>query len=229
MDKRNLFLHEEIMLLALNDKKGTIHSSLNYQMITAGAIMAELLLNGRIELEKSGKKNYIRLKSMKATGDPVMDDCLEKVKKAKRRAQVSTWITRFSGVKRMKTRIAQELCKKGILASDEDKVLLIFKRKIYPEVNHLPEKQLIDRLRNAIFTDEDILDPKTVLLVSIASKTNLLKVIFDRKELKLRKKRIEKIVSGDVIGKATKEAIEAIQAAIMVAVVIPTFVGGAVS
>lgn len=229
MKETNLFLHEEVLLLALKDKKGTIYSALNYHFILAGAILAELFLKGRIEIEKERKKSYIRLVNSKLVADPVIDDCIAKLKKAKRRQQAVTWISRFSGVKNMKNRIAKQLCRKGILKAEEDKVLLIFKRKLYPEINHKPEKEIMARLTKAIFTDTNELDTRTILLVAIGSKSNLLKTLFDNKELKHRKKRIEQICSGDVIGKATSEAIQAMQAAIIAACVVPVVVTGGAS
>ncbi|MGD9265404.1 MAG: hypothetical protein PVJ71_06480, partial [Lysobacterales bacterium] len=69
--------------------------------------------------------------------------------------------------------------------------------------------------------DQRQLDPRTVVLVALASGADLLRQAFDRKELKSRKKRIEQITNGDVTGKATKEVIAACQAAVMVAVIIP--------
>jgi len=228
MKEHKLFLHEEVLLLALNDKKGTINSSVHYHYIMAGAIMADLFILERIDIEKDGKKNFLRLINAKSTGDPVIDDCIEKLKNSKRRQQVSTWVSRFSGVKQMKGRVARELCRKGILKTKEDKVLLIFTRKLYPEINHKPEKALIEKLHKAIFTNTNDLDTRTIMLVSIASKTNLLNTVFDKKELKQRKDRIEKISNGDVFGKATGEAIKAMQAAIMVACVVPVVTTAAV-
>jgi len=76
----------------------------------------------------------------------------------------------------------------------------------------------MDRLRDAIFTDTDQVEPRTVVLLSLAKSTNVLKVNFDKKKLKSRKDRIERIINGEVTGKATKEAIEAMQAAVVVAI-----------
>jgi hypothetical protein len=47
---------------------------------------------------------------------------------------------------------------------------------------------------------------------------------FSKKELKDHKKRIDQIVNGEITGKATKEAIEAMQAAIMIACIMPTII-----
>ena len=85
----------------------------------------------------------------------------------------------------------------------------------------LSEKQIIDRLRTEIFTDRDQLDPRTVVLISLADGADLLNQTFGRKEIKSRKKRIEQIVNGELTGKATKELIAACQTAVMVAAIMP--------
>jgi len=226
--KDSLFLHEKIMLLALHDDKGTI-SSENYPYAIGGAVLADLLLAGRLRVDEEGRKKFVGLRIAKPLGDPIVDECLAKVAEAKRRATVQTWVTRFAGLRNLKHRVAQGLCKRGILQADEDKVLWIFTRKIYPEINPVPENELIDRLREAIFTETKELDPHTVVLVSLANGANLLRLVFDRRELKARKTRIEQLANGELTGKATKEAIEAMQAAVMVAVIMPAITASVVN
>ena len=58
-------------------------------------------------------------------------------------------------------------------------------------------------------------------MLSLANSAGLLSIPFDKRELKKRKKRIEQVVNGEMMGKATKEAVEAAQAAVMVACIIP--------
>ena len=106
---------------------------------------------------------------------------------------------------------------------------MIFTRKIYPEVDPAPEQELMKRLRRAVFTDAREVDPRTVVLVSLAHAADLLKIVFDKKELRGRKARIEKVVNGEVTGKAAKAAIEAMQAAMMVAVVMPALMASTTS
>jgi hypothetical protein len=107
--------------------------------------------------------------------------------------------------------------------------LLLFTRKIYPELNPVPERRLIERLRQAIFTDGRDIDPRTVVLVSLADSTGLLKVVFDKKKLKGRKDRIKEISNGEITGKAAKEAIQAMQAAVMVACIMPAVMTATIS
>ncbi len=224
-----LFLHEEILLLALRDEEGTIASGTMYQYAIGAALLAELLLGKRIEVEQSGKRKLVNLVNPTPLGEPLIDECLGKVSSAKRRAALQTWVSRFAGVKNLKHRVAQQLCRRGILRADEDKVLLLFTRKIYPEVNPGPERELIERLRRAIFTDTRDIDPRTVVLLSLADSTGLLKIVFNKKELKGRKTRIKQIVDGEITGKAATEAIQAMQAAVMVACIMPTVMATTVS
>jgi len=186
--------------------------------------MAELLLAGRIRLEETKRSKLVDLVSDKPMNDPLIDECLNSIKNAKRRASLQTWVSRLTGVKKLKDRVAKGLCRRGVLRASEDKVLLIFTRKIYPEVDPKPEKELIEKLHEAVFTDTMDVDPRTVVLTSLASSTGLLRLVFDKKELKARKKRIEQLVNGEATGKAAQAAIEAMQAAIMVTVIIPAVV-----
>ena len=57
-----------------------------------------------------------------------------------------------------------------------------------------------------------------------ANAVGLLNIVFDKKELKQRKDRIEKIVNGEIVGEAATTAIQAVQAAIISAVIMPTVV-----
>jgi len=213
----HLFLYEEILLLALRNEKGTVISSyVDYAI--AGAVLAEFLLDGHISVGET-KKQQVEVHLTDPTGDPVMDECLEKLTSAKKKASLKTWVSRLAGIKGFRGKAAQQLCRRGILRADEDKVLWLFTRKIYPEINPVPEQKMVQRLRSAILGDEDPLDPRTVVLISLAHGASMLKEGFDANELRARKKRIQQISSGDVIGKATKELVAACQAAVMISTV----------
>jgi hypothetical protein len=222
MSNENLHLYEAMMLLALRDEEGTVESGAMYHYAVGGAILAELLLTRRICIEEARRKRkLVTPVSSEPVGDDLIDECLERIATAKRRRAPEGWVSSFASLKRLKHRAVESLCRRGILAADDDKVLLIFSRKIYPEIDPEPERELIGRLEEAIFTDTEDVDPGTVVLVSLANGTNILRAAFGKKELKARKKRIEKIVNGECTGKAAKEAIEAAQMAVMVACLIP--------
>ncbi len=225
-----LHLYEEIMLLALRDQEGTIASGAMYNYAVGGAILAELLLEQHLRIEEPRrKKKLVTLADETPLGDTLLDECLERIVLAKRRRRPEGWVSSFANIKQLKHRVAARLCRRGILKADEDKVLLLFTRRIYPEINPEPERRLIARLQQAIFTDAETVDPRTVVLVSLAGATNILPAVFDKRELKARKQRIKQISDGEVTGKAAKEAIAAMQAAVMVACMTPIIVSSATS
>ena len=217
-----LFLYEEVMLLALRDEQGTIASGFVEQSV-AGAILAELLLEGRISIDDS-KKQWVSLSNDQATGDPVIDECLEKMAASKKRVTLKNWVHKLASIKDLKHKVALQLCKRRILRADEDKILLLFNRRIYPEVNSAPERKIIERMRKAIFSDDRNLDVRTVVLISLANGSDILSHTFGRKKLKPRKKRIEQITQGDLTGKATQEVIAACQTALVVAAIMPAMI-----
>ena len=223
-NSNELHLHQEILLLALKDEAGTIESGTLYQYAIGGAVLAELLLGGQLRIETVKEKRLVTPADTTPIGDPVIDECLEKVLAAKKPATAQTWVSKFAGLKDLKHRVAEGLCDRGILAEQDAKVLLVFTRKTYPELDPAPEKELVQRLRSAIFTDNDDIETRTVVLASLANSAGVLKAVFDKKELKGRKDRIEQIVNGEVTGKATQEAIQAMQAAVMAATVMTTII-----
>ncbi|MBU8872021.1 MAG: GPP34 family phosphoprotein [Gemmatimonadales bacterium] len=210
--REKIFLYEEVMLLSLKDEKGTMENGAFNQAAIGGAILSELLLSGRIEIEQEKKKRFARVANDRSLGDPLLDECLQRIRDAKKRQQLRTWVSRFANTKDLKNRVARQLCRKGVLREAEDKVLLIFKRRIFPEIDPQPEREIIARLKQAIFTTGPV-DSRTVVLVAIAQSANLLKNVFEKKKLKERKERIKIISSGDAAGNATREVIQAAQAA----------------
>ena len=214
-----LTLYEEFLLLALRDDTGTNASGVSLGFGLGAALLADLLLSNKVEVEQDGKRSFLKLMDSSATGDALLDECITKIQTAKRRAQLQTWVQRFSALKKLKERAAIKLCDRGILKHEEGTVLFVFKRQIYPEIDGRAEKEILGRLKRAIFTQTREMEPRTVVLVSLANSTGLLRVNFDKKKLKERKERITQITEGEFIGKAAAAAVQAaVSAAVMVAV-----------
>ena len=219
-ETEGLFFYQEIMLLALRDKEGTIAADdMAFGFALAAAFLADLLFLDRISLERVKKKSMVNLDDPSSTYDPVLDECLERIRTAKRRAPLGRWVSRLARLKKVKQRVAVELCHSGILRMEEDKVLLLFKRNVYPEVDPGPERELVERLREAIFTDVTEVDPRTCVLVSLADRAGVLRNVFDKKALKSRKKRLARIAEGEALSAAVKEVVESMQAAIVTAAI----------
>ncbi len=222
MYRDKLYFYEEILLLALKDEAGVTSVAYLEQSI-AGAVLAELLLTERIVIEDT-KKKLVKVINPEPMNDPVLDVCFDKIKARKKGLSMQDWVAQLMGISKLFHTAAQQLCERGILKADKDKVLLFFTRRIYPEINPIPEKRIISELQMAIFSESRDVEPRTVVLISLAQSSGLLKIIFGRKEIAARKDRIESIVAGDMSGKAVKEAIAAYVTAAAIAIIIPAVI-----
>lgn len=218
---RELRLHEEMLLLELDDDKGTTRMESWFKTEMGGAMLAELVMSGHIAMDEDKKKKVRRVPGKRRPADPILAEALEMIKQSSKEKPAQHWVQKFANMKDLKERAARGLVKKGVLKEREDKVLWVFTRTIYPESNPGPEQDLLRRLREAIFTDTADVLPRTLVVLALIKATGLIERLFDKKELKKRKQRLEDLVSGQAVGKATREAVEAVQTAVMVATIIP--------
>ena len=206
------FLYQQALLLALRDDRGTTLGPWA-RFAVGGGLLADLLLASRVGL--AGKRQLVTLECEEPLGDPVLDDCLSQIAVATRRASAQRWVTRLATKPRFHA-AAERLCDLGVLRLANESVLLLFSRRVYPEIDPGPEGEIIGRLRAAVFGDGPI-DAQTAGLVSIASATQLLGYHFPKKDLRARKARIRAIASGDAVGEAVAGVIQGIRAALIAA------------
>lgn len=215
-----LRLHHELLLLALHDEKGTVAFARMLEIGLAGGVLGELLLEGRVDLRPEGRKGrlLVTVVSRATFGDPVLDEGLRRLAEAKRRKNPQATVASLARIKELRARTATALCRRGILRETEDRVLLLFKRRIYPTLDAGPERELVDRVREAIDDPAAEVDPRTAVLIQLARATGALRAIYSSKEIRARKARLEELkpVAG-ASGEAAQAAIEAAQAAVVAA------------
>ena len=223
MSASEIHLHEEILLLALDDDKGSVATGSMWQQAAAGAVVAELMLSGRVRAtdEKEPKLEVIDRTPL---GDPLIDEFLAEMVAAKKAKKGSDWVQELGGRGDLEKRIAAGLVRKGVLKEEHGKVLWIFDVTKYPERDGRAEKAVRERLKHAIFTASNDVDARTIVLVALTDAAGILPVIFDGKRLKERKKRIEAITDGSAAGGMAREAVQAVEMALMVAVFMPLMI-----
>ena len=217
--EHELTLPEEVLLLALRDEAGTIPMGSLYAYALGGAILAELALQGRVSVEQPKRSKLVQLADARPTGDALLDDAHAKIRKAKRRGSVATWVHRLS-YPNPRDRVALRLQQRGVLRRAEGKVLLVFSRSTWPTVNPRPEAEMVERLKRAIFEGESA-DVRTAALIGLAHPSGLLAHVFPNRDLKKRKEEIahvvENVYPADAINHALREAIAATSAAVQAA------------
>ena len=228
--RTELHLHEQVLLLALRDRKGTpeFRAGLHH-LALGGAILAELALRGCIRIEEGRKAFVDAVPGIEQPRNEVLAEALEKVRERRRR-RAAAWVQVFSTMKKLRQRTARGLCRRGILRQTESSVLLVFSRRAYPTLDPGPERALIERLRTAIAGHGDV-DPALGVVLGVAHATGMLRIHFDRKFLAGRKDRLKGIVGGKHVSaegfaghsvlathQATQAAAAAVQAATVAAV-----------
>lgn len=217
---RQLKLYEGIMLLALNEVSGTMNGDF-IDITVAASGVADLLLMKRITTDSEG---YVQVRDASTTDDWVLDRILTKMHSASRKRKLKYWVERLGNAGGMKHLVAKSLAEKGIVKAEEKTVLWLFTKRVYPEINPEPENALRSALRRAVMEPDANVSEYVSLMLALAKSGGLLKQVFSSSELRSHKTRIERIVEGQLIGKAAKQAIEAIQMVVIMAAVIPAIV-----
>jgi hypothetical protein len=211
-------LYQAVMLLALSEERGTMNGAY-VEYATAAALLSELLMHERIAIE-ADNKNKVSVVDDASTDDALLDEALGQIKSAKRKRKLQDWVQKLGQLKDLKHKVAQSLADAHIVAAEKEKVLWLFERRVYPELNPEPEQQIREAMRSAVMSDDEV-EPRVAILVALANSAKLLPQVFTKQELKQRKKRIEQLEKGEKVSAAAKQAVAAIEAAVMVAAIMP--------
>ncbi len=216
---QDLHLYQEILLLTLGDHSGTpVSGSMCNEHACAGALLAELLLIDRIRCDTEGKR--VELVSGTRTGDELLDELLELIGAREKPASLRDWMGKTVCIPRLHHRAAESLCDQGILRTEKKKVLFLFDRTVYPELNPAPERELLERLRQAIFHDGNNVSERTSVVVSLAYHSRLLHAAFGSKEVERCESRIKALSRGEHMGAALAESVQAVIASTLVTTMI---------
>lgn len=211
MNSGSFTLMEELMLLGLHGEKGHQVASTALPYGLAGAILVELMVHGRIRLSEE----FVEAADRKAVGDPVLDEALAIIRSASRRKRPKGWVSALPGrLKALPRRVAERLVQRGVLRAEERKVLWIFPVTRYPERDSRPEREIRQRVRDAILRDR-ALDERTAALIALMGACRLVDEVFEKDERKPARKRIKEIVRGNPYGDAVRKVVEETEATVM--------------
>ncbi len=216
-----LCLHHELLLLVLDDSKGHFAGNM-FQYGVAGAILSELLLQGLIKVSPEDGQT-VSVTNTSSSGDPILDEAMQKINESKTPRDLKHWVFQIAQIPKLCHRVAMQLCEIGILSFDESKVLWLFTRRRYPELNGSYEDAIRSRMAEVMFTTDAKSDQRTSVLIAFAKSSGALSANFASVELKQHDARIKEICEGKQLAAgATVEAVAAVQAAIAAATIATT-------
>lgn len=199
-----LTIAEQLLLLGLEDRKGTLDWRVFtfFEYALAGALLAELWHRGSVTVDGSG--------TVTATGEAPGDSgLLGDVHRRIARHEglkAAAWVATISNTPEITKRQAEELVAKRVLAVHHGTILLLFHRDTYPLADQTPEKELLERIRVAL-TGGEAADDRLASLLGIAASVGVLSCYYPERLLAASEANVAAWQSANPIVSATHEAI----------------------
>lgn len=214
---------EILFLLALDEKLGVIRPEMERRLdyALAGAILMDLALQNRIDTdltcirqnpgEETRDPLLLRVVDKKPTGDVLLDEALKELQHKAGPRPTRDWLAHFSGEgKSIRERVLLHLAASKALAVKEEKKFFFFKSRRYFITDSSEIEAVKARLRELVL-DEEIPDPREVVLVGLANSCGLFDEILSPEEEARARPRIIALRKFDLIGQAMTGIIREIE------------------
>ncbi len=207
----NLTFVEEILLVMLDDEKGTLPPipQLTLHFVIAGAILMDLAVRNKIDNDLEN----VTLIDSTPTGEACLDDALAKVASSPDGHKTNYWLNEIADEG---TVIVDQgfksLVQRGILDEHEKRFLWVMKSRTYPTIDGTAEREVKLRIMNILYSDE-IPDPRDVVVICLLDACNMFRALLGQNEVNRVRERIDQVARLDVIGQATTKLIRDIQIA----------------
>ncbi len=206
---------DEILLLMLDDEKGSFlpirESTMGY--VLAGGLLMDLAFANRIDTDP----NQLMVLDKTSIGHPVHDRILDSIAASTETRDTKAWIETISReAAEIRSQSLSSLVDNGILESQEEKFLWVFRARRYPMIDGRAEREVKLRITGVLLSDE-IPAPRDVAIICLADACNILRDVFSDKEINRIRPRIDQIRKLDLIGREVSGAIMEIEQAIMAA------------
>jgi hypothetical protein len=223
---RNL-IAEDLLLLLLDDEKGTMAAASHERPLFGGALLIELALDGVVEVaEKTSVWRTAKVQAVPgATAeDPLLAAALAEVAEKPRSAQDLT--SRIG--KGVRDQLLDRLVSRGLVERHETKVLGLFPHTTWPAADLGRERAVRQQLQAVLVSGLDP-DPRTGALVALLASVDQAHRAVDRGALSSRevRKRAKQVSEGAWAAEAVRDAVNATQAAMIAAMSAATVAGSA--
>jgi len=207
----DLIIAEQLLLLFLDDDKGSERASWGGDPGLAGALLLDLTAAGAIG-ERDGK--LVATPSV-ALEHPALRAAYAAVAASEKPRDAKGWVGRLpKELKPLAGTIADPLVERGVLAEERRKLLGLFKTTRFPQVDPAPERELRERLR-AVLLGERTPAPQEAMLVALLQPYDLVGKLVPGDRRKEAKQRAKALAEGGAAVKAVDDAIKGIQAAVI--------------
>src|SRR5690625_1843216 len=217
---------EDLLLLSLNDEKGSIFTSASMALPygLAGSLLVELTMMNRITMQK--KK--IIANDETDVEDEILNEAFLIIKQSKKTRDAKYWVNHLNRkMNKLQERIFERLVNQHVVMKEQRHFLWIFKYHQYPLTDVRKKDLLKKQIREAVFSYTENKSDREIILGSLVYACDLIKHVFPKDEQKEAKKRLKLLAKNDAYGSAVSESVQAVQVALMASIIAATAVTAA--
>jgi hypothetical protein len=214
-----MLIAEDLLLLATDDATGKITvSSTQLDPGLAGAVLIELVVAGRVNLDGDGKGAKVVVTDGTPLGNQVLDIALQSLIE-KGPIKPGQAITRLA--KGLRDRLNDQLAEQGILRRESGKVLGLFPTNRWPAQDSGYEAGVRGQVVSSLVKGLEP-DGRTAAIISVLTAADMLRTVVDKPDLKAAKERGKEIGEGNWASDGVRKVIQETQAAMTAAVMVAT-------
>ncbi|NKR64365.1 GPP34 family phosphoprotein [Rhodococcus hoagii] len=218
---------EDLLLLLLDDESGdTLVDGTRLPRVLAGAVLLELALDGYVTPADQGedvKRGRLAVRRVEAPADPILGHALGVVADARRPMKPEAAIEKLDS--EVRAAVFERVIDRGWVRESRRKVLGIFPSKVWPPVDESHERGVRHELSGVLVEGLDP-TPRAAALISLLSAVDAAAKVFPDTDRKMIRKRAKEIADGEWAGAAVRKAVDAINSAVFVAVMVPAMAAG---
>ena len=214
----DLILAEQTLLIALDNEKGRDITQWGSDAGLAGALLLDL---ARLELLTTDEDKIVAVDGAQP-GHQVVRDAYATIRESSKRRNAEGWVQRLPReLKPLRQRLARGLVQRGILSEEHSKRLGVLPTTRFPTIDSAPERELRERLRNVLVTGRDPTENEALLL-GLLEPLGLIDSLVTKDQRRAARKRAKAVAEQGLAGTAVRDAIRAVQAAVIAGVVVAT-------
>jgi hypothetical protein len=222
----DLTLAEQTLLIALDDEKGRDTTQWGSGVGLAGALLLDL---ARLELLTADGDGKLTALDGPQPADELLRDAHAAIRGSSESRSARAWVQRLPReLKPLRQRLARGLAQRGILAEQHHKLLGIVPSTRFPTIDPGPEQELRARLRDVLLGDREPTEQEA-LLVGLLEPLGLIGSLVSRDQRTAARTRAKAVAEQGVAGTAVREAIHAVQGAVIASVLAATTAATAAS
>lgn len=224
-----MLIAEDLLLLLTDDRSGKhLVDGDTLDLGLAGAVLVELAMSGAVDITGPGEQvrpGRVVVRSRTPAGDSLLDEAVQRVLAAGPR-KPQELLPKL--VKDLRAALLTRLTDRGILRAEEGRVLRIFPTRSWPALDSAHEQQVRAAVHEVLIAGRSP-TPREAALVSLLHATDSVVKVTGGAPAGEVKRRAKAVAEGEFAGEAVREAIQAVNAAVMVAVSTTVFIAGGTS